>query len=179
MFNFIDLDETTRRYMLEAIEEAEQTNNIYFSPRFNDAGKQLWLPLLKEAARDHNEHWLAYQLEENETMTGVEVAAKPSGGYSIRHVPHTAAETQAESQFNRFYMLGLAKRARAEGIPHLEVYRARERAEPRPESEALVGKLIPIEEIEADLKETKSGFGSQLGQPNSGLSVKLPFDGYR
>lgn len=174
MFNFVDLDENTRNCMLEAIQEAELNNNIYFSPRFNDAGKQLWLSLLKEAARDHNEHWLAYQLEENETMTGVEVAAKPTGGYSIRHVPHTAATTQAESQFNRFYILGLAKRARAEGIPHLEVYRAKERGEPRPDSEALVGKHIPIEEIEAELKETITGFGSRLARPNSGLSVKLP-----
>ena len=55
MFNFINLDETTRRFMLEAIEEAEKFNKIYFSPRFNDEGKQLWLPLLKEAARDHDE----------------------------------------------------------------------------------------------------------------------------
>jgi hypothetical protein len=107
-------------------------------------------------------------------MTGIEVANKPTGGYSIKHVPHTAAETQAESQFNRFYMLGLVKRARAEGIPYLEVYRARERTEPRPESEALIGRRIPLDEIEADLKETKSGFESQLGRPNSGLSLKLP-----
>ena len=83
MFNFIDLDGTTRRFMLEAIEEAEQSNTIYFSTRFNDEGKKQWLPLLKEAAREHNEHWLAYQLEANEMMTGFEVADKPSGGYSI------------------------------------------------------------------------------------------------
>ena len=56
MFNFIDLDETTRKYMLEAIEELEENNNIYFSPRFNDAGRQLWLSLLKKAAADYNEH---------------------------------------------------------------------------------------------------------------------------
>jgi hypothetical protein len=175
MFNFIDLDETTRRFMLEAIEEAEKFNKIYFSPRFNDEGKQLWLPLLKEAARDHDEHWLAYQLEENETMTGVEVAAKPSGGYSIRHVPSTAAQTQAEGQFNRFYMLGLARRARAEGIPSLEVYRARESAEPRPDSEELIGRQMPIEEVEAQLEQIERGFNEEgLLKPNSGLSLRLP-----
>jgi hypothetical protein len=174
MFNFIDLDEKTREYMLEAIDEAEQNNHIYFSPRFNDAGKQLWISLLKEAAREHNEHWLAYQLEANEAITGLEVAKKPLGGYSIRHVPHTAAATQAESQFNRFYILGLAKRARAEGIPYLQVYRAEERENPRPESEALVGRMLTVDEIEDELKETPSGFGDRLAQPNSGLSVRLP-----
>jgi len=174
MFNLIDLDERTRGFMLEAIGEAEQSNNIYFSPRFNDEGKQLWLALLKEAAREHNEHWLAYQLEENEAMTGFEIADKPSGGYSIKHVPSNAAETLADGQFNRFYMLGLAKRARSEGISHLEVYRAKERAGPRPESEALIGKKVSIDELEAQLEEVGNIFDGQLGKPNSGLSVKLP-----
>jgi len=173
MFNFIDLDERTRKFMLAAIDEAEQSNEIYFSPRLNDEGKQLWLALLKEAAHEHNEHWLAYQLEENRLVTGIEIADKPSGGYSIKHVPSTAAETMADSQFNRFYILGLCKRARAEGISHLEVYRAKQRARPRPESEALIGKQVAVEEIEAQLRETESGFESPLGKPNSGLSVKL------
>lgn len=174
MFNFMDLDETTRRYMREAIEEAEQNNNIYFSPRFNDEGRQLWLPLLKEAAADYNEHWLAYQLDANELMSGIEVARKPAGGYSIRHVPSTAAQTQAEGQFNRFYMLGLAKRARAEGIPYLVIYRAKERMEPRPESEELVGRRVPVEEVEAELEEIERGFNEGLLKPNSGLSLRLP-----
>jgi len=174
MFDFMDLDEKTRRFMLTAIEEAEKANHIYFSPRFNDQGRQLWLALLKEAAREHNEHWLAYQLDENELMSGIEVAKKPSGGYSIKHVPSTAAQIQAEGQFNRFYMLGLAKRARAEGISSLEIYRARERMEPRPESEALIGKQIPIDEVEAQLEELESGFNSRLLKPNSGLSLRLP-----
>lgn len=174
MFNFIDLDGTTRRYMREAIEDAEQNNTIYFSPRFNDEGRQLWLPLLKEAAEEYNEHWLAYQLDEHGLMSGIEVARKPSGGYSIRHVPSTAAQTQAEGQFNRFYMLGLARRARAEGIPYLVVYRARESAEPRPESEELIGRRIPVEEVEAELEEVERGFNEGLLKPNSGLSLKLP-----
>lgn len=173
MFNFIDLDETTRKYMLEAIEEAEQNNNIYFSPRFNDAGRQQWLSLLKEAAADYNEHWLAYQLDENEMMSGIEVAKKPTGGYSIKHVPSTAAQTQAEGQFNRFYMLGLAKRARAEGIPYLLIYRARESMEPRPESEEVIGRRVPVDEVEAQLEEVERGFNEGLLKPNSGLSLRL------
>ena len=107
-------------------------------------------------------------------MTGVEVAAKPSGGYSIRHVPSTAAQTQAEGQFNRFYMLGLARRARAEGIPTLEVYRAKESAEPRQESEELIGRQIPVEEVEAQLEQIEKCFNEGLLKPNSGLSLRLP-----
>ncbi len=116
MFNFENLDEKTRGFMLKAIAEAEQSNNIYHSTRFNDDGYAQWLPLLKEAAQEHDEHWLAYQLETHCLMKGLEGSMTPSGGYTIKHVPHTAAATMAEGQFNRFYILGLCKRARGRHI---------------------------------------------------------------
>ncbi len=174
MFKFENLDEATRAAMLEAIDEATRSDNIYYSTRFNEAGKQQWLPLLRQAAREHNEHWLAYQLEANGLMKDFEGAHKPTGGYTIKHVPHTAAETMSEGQFNRFYILGLCKRARAEGISDLVVYRARESAAPRPESRALVGARFSVDDIESQLKETKASFKSLIVKPNSGLSVRLP-----
>jgi hypothetical protein len=174
MFKFENLDNTTRAAMIEAIEEAERSNNIYYSTRFNEAGNRQWLPLLMQAAKEHNEHWLAYQLEANGLMKDFEGAQKPTGGYTIKHVPHTAAETMAEGQFNRFYILGLCKRARAEGVSHLVVYRAKVRSDPRPESQSLIDTKLSIDEIESQLKETKASFKSQLVKPNSGISVKLP-----
>jgi hypothetical protein len=174
MFKYVDLDEVTRSSMLQAIEEAERTGNIYYSTRFNQSGNTQWLPLLKQAAKEFNEHWLAYQLEANKLMKDLEGASTPSGGYTIKHVPHTAAETMAEGQFNRFYILGLCKRARSENISHLEIYRAKDRYNPRPESQALIGTRLTVDDIEAQLKETKASFKSQLVKPNSGLCVKLP-----
>lgn len=106
MFNFENLDEKTRGYMLETISEAEASGNVYFSTRFNDVRYKQWLLLLKEAAKEHDEHWLAYQLEVQLLMKGFEGSMTPSGGYTIKHVPDTAAEAMAEGQFNRFYILG-------------------------------------------------------------------------
>lgn len=174
MFKFENLDEATRSSMLQAIEEAESMGNIYYSTRFNQDGNNQWLPLLKQAAQQFNEHWLAYQLESNGLMKDFESAVKSSGGYTTKHVPNTSTETVAEGQFNRFYILGLCKRARAEGIIHLEIYRAKERFDPRPESQALIGTLLSIDEIESQLKETKASFKSQLVKPNSGLCMKFP-----
>lgn len=174
MFTFVNLDDTTRAAMLEAIEEAERAGNIYFSTRFNGAGNSQWLPLLKQAAQEHDEHWLAYQLEANALMKDFEGAHKPTGGYTIKHVPHTAAETMAEGQFNRFYILGLCKRAKVEGISHLVVYRAKQSSSPRAESQSLIGTNLTIDDVESQLKETKVSFKSQLVKPNSGISVKLP-----
>lgn len=174
MFNFVNLDETTRSFMLEAIAEAEASGNIYYSSRFNDSGYQQWIPLLKEAAEAHNEHWLAFQLETRGLMKGFEGAMTPSGGYTVKHVPSFAAETMAEGQFNRFYILGLCKRARTEGVSNLEVYRAKQSAVPRSESQALIGSQFSVDYIESQLLKTSDSFKSPLVKPNSGLSVKLP-----
>jgi hypothetical protein len=173
MFNFENLDEKTRAFMLEAISEAEKSGNIYHSARFNDAGFQQWLPLLKEAASKHDEHWLAYQLEARHLMKGYEGSMTPSGGYTVKHVPDTAAETMAEGQFNRFYILALCKRARSEGIEQLEVYRAKRSVAPRRESEALIGSKFSIDYVEGQLLKTSDSFKSPLVKPNSGLSLKL------
>jgi hypothetical protein len=174
MFNFENLDEKTRGYMLEAISEAESSGNIYSSARFNDAGQKQWLPLLKEAAKEHDEHWLAYQLEAKGLMIDFEGAMTPSGGYTIKHTPHTAAETMAEGQFNRFYILGLCKRAKAENISDLEIYRAKKGNAPRSQSEALIGTKISTDDVEAQLLKTSDSFKSSLVKPNSGISMKLP-----
>lgn len=174
MFNFENLDEKTRGYMIEAIEEAESSDNIYFSTRFNDAGNKEWVSLLKESAKEHTEHWLAYQLEKKNLMKGFEGSKTPSGGYTIKHVPHSAAETMAEGQFNRFYILGLCKRAKVESISELEVYRARESTQPRSHSQSLIGSKISVVDIESQLTKVANSFKSPLVKPNSGISVKLP-----
>ncbi len=174
MFNFVNMDEKTRAFMLEAIEEAEHNHQMDYSPRLSSAGKQQWPELLQEAAKAHDPDWLASELESRGLVKDIEVAQRPKGGYSVRHVPQTAAQTMAEGQFNRFYMLGLARRARAEGIPELEVYRARESESPRPESEALTGTRIPVEIVDVQLRDEYESQRSLLIQPNSGLSLRLP-----
>jgi hypothetical protein len=174
MFDFANLDEKTRSYMLRAIEEAEHEGQIDYSPRLNTKGKEQWLGLLEQAAREHTEHWLAYELEANRLIKGFEVSERPLGSYSIKHVPRTAAQTMAEGQFNRFYMLGLCKRARDEGVTHLEVYRAKQSARPRPESQALIGIRLPVEIVEPQLRDDVASQKSLLIQPNSGISLRLP-----
>lgn len=175
MFNFMNLDETTRKYMLEAIDDADRIGNIYYSTRFNDTGRREWLWLLKHAAQEHDEQWLAEQVESNQLLRELEGGRTPQGAYAVKHIPQEpAAETLAEGQFNRFYMLGLARRARAEGLSDLEVYRARDTSSPRPESEAMIGNRIPVDEVEDQLRDTKASLKSPLLQIRSGISLKLP-----
>jgi len=174
MFNFVDLNETTRSFMLDAINEAIESGNIYYSTGFNELGKKQWLPLLKQAVLEYDEHWLAFKLEENQLLKNLEGAQKPSGGYTIKHVPDIAANTIAEGQFNRFYILGLCKLAKSKGISELIVYRAKESKNPRTDSESLINSRISINDTESQLLKIESSFKSKLVQPNSGISMKLP-----
>lgn len=80
----------------------------------------------------------------------------------------------ADSEFNRFYIRGLALRAINSGET-LTIYRARHSDNPRQESEAMIGKRIEAHKLLMDLRNnigTDTAFGLPPG-PNSGLSVKL------
>jgi hypothetical protein len=94
----------------------------------------------------------------------------------IAAAPKNAARILAESEFNRFYIRALARRAMEDGIPKLVVYRAKLVRNPRPESEALVETTLPPEASLADLRahsDRPPSLGVPSG-PNSGLSVRPP-----
>lgn len=172
-FDFVNLDDTIRQYMVEEIKKAIQEDNIYYSKRFAIERDDRWPSLLLEAAKLYDDHWLAYQIEANGMLKGMETARKPTGGYSLKHVSCNAAETLAEGQFNRYYILGLCRRASNEGKTTVEIYRAKEVRNPRPESEALIGQSRSAETLISELRPVNSSLGHELLQPNSGLSVKL------
>jgi len=172
-FEFRNLDEDTRQFMDQEIEAAICEGNLYFSKRFNAAGRDEWPDLLLQAAKDHDEHWLAYQLETKGLMRGLEPSRTPSGGYSIRHVPHTAAETMADGQFNRYYILGLCRRALAEGKQEVIVYRAKQVRDPRRTSSQIIGQSRDPSVLIEQIRPVQSSLGHELLQPNSGLSVHL------
>ena len=88
-----------------------------------------------------------------------------------------AAEVLAESEFNRYYIRGLARRAIEDDIPELVVYRAKSARNPRPESEARVEMALSPKELLDDLRAHPGDELPALGipsGPNSGLSVRLP-----
>lgn len=172
-FNFRDLNDDTRRFMVDEIEAAIREDNLYFSKRFNQAGEEEWPELLLKAAKEHNEHWLAYQLESRGLIKGLEGSRTPSGGYTIKHVPHTAAETMAEGQFNRYYILGLCRRALVEEKAKVFVYRAKEVRNPRPESSRIIGQSRDPSELIDQIRPRQSSLRHELLRPNSGLSVHL------
>jgi hypothetical protein len=170
-FSFLKLDGETRGLMMKEITAALQAGELYFSARFNETGLTQWPDWLLTAAELHDEHWLAFQIESNSAMKHLETRAKPSGGYTTAHVPDTAAETMAEGQFNRFYLAAICLRAIEDGQGNVRIYRARHRANPRPESHALEGTETDANMLLAEVRNKSQSLKCELLKPNSGLSI--------
>lgn len=174
-FYFVNLDDQTRRFMLEEVERDVAANKLYLSPRLSPQGLADFPSLLRQAAASGDDTTLAATLRGSGRMNRTFERKKRSGGITNVTMPVNAPEMLAEGEFNRFYARGLCLRAIADGIKEVVVYRAKQVANPRPESEAKIGMRVDALAFLEDLR-THQGIEPALGipQPNSGLSVKLP-----
>ena len=171
-----NLDEHTRRLMLEEVDYDVAHNQLHISPILSGQGQRDYVNLLREVIQDGTDETLAERLREHRRILKTLPRRKPGGGYSIVTVPVNAAQTLAESEFNRYYIRALARRALDEGIPELVVYRAKLSRKPRPASEARTETTLPPGDLLEDLR-SHPGEPTTLGipsGPNSGLSVRLP-----
>lgn len=173
MFEFQNLDETTRSLMLEEANRDGAKATEYFGKRLTTAGYQAWPDLIRSAISDGTTDSLANALRGVGLLKTVETSHTKDGKPYEKKVPANAAEVLAEGEFNRYYCRALSRRALSEGR-RLVVYRGRFSANPRPESEAWIGKEIDPAALLEDLR-TNQGREPAQGLPsvNSGLTVKL------
>lgn len=172
-FVFCDLDDRTRTIALSEVESDITSGTLAGSTRFSEDGTAAYPDLLRDAIRNGDEDTLAAALTAGPFFVSHELAHRGTTAY-LKKVPTTAARTFAEGEFNRFYLRGLALRAEVDGYDALEVYRAKRVAEPRAESEALIGVAVAPDALLVDLRSSK-GLETHLGlpQPNSGLSARI------
>ncbi len=173
---FENLDQATRDGMLQEIDRDVQSGSVYVSNYLNEAGQRDWTDILRENAANGTDDALARAIRERGYLKAQVERRKPTGGFTIARVPHTAPETLGEGEFGRYYARGLCVRAINEGIPELEVYRAKEVREPRPESQQKIGMRVDPNVILEDLRQTQ-GVEPALGVPpgpNSGLTLRIP-----
>ena len=174
---YADLDLETRQFMVEEIDMDVAADKIYRSSYLSQRAQGNWPDMIRNAAQGGSDDSLAAELRRPGVLNTTTQRSKPRGFGTITvRVPHNAAEVMAEGEFNRFYVRGLCRRAIANGIPRLEVYRAKAVANPRPESEARIGHLIDPQAVLVDLRVSQ-GVETALGippGPGSGITVKIP-----
>lgn len=176
LLDYKNLTANTREHMLSEIAHDVSEGSLYISNRLTKIGAQSWEALVTDAAKQYDDEWLAKEIQQQGLMNTHEERRKPTGGTTTAKVPANANTTLAEGEFNRFYIRGLCQLVINNGGGKLQVYRARQSSNPRPESEALVGKFVDPHVLLADLRASP-GVETALGLPpgpNSGLSVRIP-----
>lgn len=161
-FNYQNLDEKTRGFMVEEIDRDIASQNIYIGRYLIPAAENVWPKLIRKAAQKYDDKWLASQIIEEELL--------------IHFARHKAELTLAEGEFNRYYIRGLCLRAIEEGIERVVVYRARDSEIARYESESKIDLEYDPAAILDDLRNSvgkRPSLGIPPG-PNSGISVRLP-----
>jgi len=174
---FENLDDRTRQLMLDEMEFDIANHQLHISPFLSGQGQRDYENLLRHALQNGNDETLAQNLSEHRRILRTLPRRNPTGGYSISATAENAAQVLAESEFNRYYIRALARRAIEDGIPELVVYRAKPVTTPRPESEARIETGLSPRELLEDLRSHTGDERPSLGVPsgpNSGLSVRIP-----
>jgi hypothetical protein len=172
-----NLDDRTRQLMLAEMDYDVENHQLHISPFLSGQGQRDYENLLREALQGGTDETLAQSLREHRRILRTLPRRNPKGGYSISATPENAAQVLAESEFNRYYIRALARRAIEDGIPELVIYRAKPVSNPRPESEARIETTLPPQDLLDDLRSHPGDEAPTLGVPsgpNSGLSVRLP-----
>jgi len=164
--------------MLAELDEDLAQGTLYISPRLSAYGIALYPDLLRSAITDGDIDSLTSGLRQPGVLNDVEYAKNPRGGPMIeKKMADNAARMLAEGEFNRFYARGVCQRVLAEDYEgQVRVYRARDSANRRPESEALDQALLPARLL---LEDLRSSVGVEPALrlppgPNSGMSIRLP-----
>jgi hypothetical protein len=171
-----DLDDETRAFMVEEIEMDAKSDKIYRSSYLSQRAQGNWPDYITDAAKSGTDDTLASELRQSGNLNRTTTRRTPSGRTIQAQVPHNAHTVLAEGEFNRYYARGLSRKAIAKAIPRLEVYRAKDAMNPRPESEAKIGMLVDPETLLVDLRAS-IGVETALGippGPGSGITVRIP-----
>lgn len=124
--DFEELDATTREWMLKRFEAEEASGNPYRSKALSPTGSAAFPELMRGTIGDPdgNELSLAAALNRpdfwNPTETYVRNGVSRERNINVAQ----AAERLAITEFNTWYVVGLAHRLKAEGETQCQVYRA-------------------------------------------------------
>ena len=122
--NFEELDSTTRRHMSQEFEVEIASENPYFGRNLSPEGCAAFPDLMREAINTSSEEALGVALNRPELWNELATYER-SGILRKRRINvRQASERLALTEFNTWYVRGLAKRLMDEGVIHCQAHRA-------------------------------------------------------
>lgn len=144
---FEELDGATRDFMLSEFDAEQSSGNPYFSPLLTAAGIAAFVRLMREAIANGNEVSLTAALVPVEYWHTTETYER-NGVVRTRNVNiRQADERLALTEFNTWYVHGLARRLLSEGVATCQAYRAAQPKWEPAECSAHEGQVFPVQEI--------------------------------
>ena len=169
IYNFEELDGTTRRWMLEEFLAEQRSGNPYRSSRLSSLGIKIFPIEMEKAIRKGNEETLANALSKPAYWQSSETYARGGKIFARRINPIKAAEFLAYTEFNTWFVRGFARRLIEEGEEYCQVYRAAPAWEPRGECLQHEGKSYRVQEI---YEGHRARYWPPPGNPNA-LSIPV------
>ncbi len=121
--NFEELDQTTRNYMLSEFEKEQVSSNPYQPKLLSAAGLSMFSEAVRNAIKSGNEETLTAALSNANYWKQTETYMR-DGKLQTRKVnTQQASERLGLTEFNTWYVRGLAKRLMEEQITKCQAYR--------------------------------------------------------
>ncbi len=146
-FNFEELNDLTRKYMLMEFEAEEQGGMPYRSSYLSSAGSKMFPALMAQAIRNGNEETLEDSLRHPNYWIPFDTRTRAGHLEKYRVNPANAARMLASSEFNTWYVRGFARRLIEEGEEFCRVYRAAPALQPRTECMIHEGQIYRLQDI--------------------------------
>jgi hypothetical protein len=119
-----DLDPRTRQYMLREF-DSEQDESPFVPVVLSAHGRRIWPTMMRNAIEFGDDETLINDLLGDPSAFTPEETYRRQGVIRTRSIdPRQSAERLGTSEFNTWFVRGLAGRFLAEGISHVMVYRA-------------------------------------------------------
>ena len=141
MFNFEELDDTTRMLMLAEFRKEATSGDPYLSPWLSNTGHEVFLQAMEGAIREGFDETLSFDLTHPSYWK-----SHDSDGKVISPFQHS--KRLAAFEFNTWYVRGLAARLMEEAETECQVYRAdNSPGEPCEKCRQMEGSIYPVAKV--------------------------------
>lgn len=148
MFDFMELDETTRSYMLQEFrKEQADTSFPAYRPRGYIGPEVVFVSTMERAITEGDENLLALELQDPYLWQEYSIRVVQGRPREYRDPYEVQARRFAITEYNTWYARGLSRRLLDDGIEECEIYRAERAYQPRAACRRLEGVILKTHDV--------------------------------